>query len=221
MTHNVRILAETGDTVTIGRSDFDALLQAAEDAEDLVALAAHDAEEARLGREAARLDYLTADEAERLLDGDSPVKVWRNKRKLSQRALAAAAGIQPGYLAEIETGKKPGSVDALHRLSAVLGVAMKDLMSRDQKMKQPDHGPVLLISTGRLAGSATPGNTDPSSEAEFATNAEALQAARANWPTLQFQFPFIADSATRQPIYDRNELHDVVAASPCDPDRGG
>ena len=221
MTHNVRILAETGDTVTIGRSDFDALLQAAEDAEDLVALAAHDAEEARLGREAARLDYLTADEAERLLDGDSPVKVWRNKRKLSQRALAAAAGIQPGYLAEIETGKKPGSVDALHRLSAVLGVAMKDLMSRDQKMKQPDHGPVLLISTGRLAGNATAGNTDPSSEAEFATNAEALQAARANWPTLQSQVPFIADSATRQPIYDRNELHDIVAAFPRDPDRGG
>jgi len=220
MTHAIRILAETADTVTIGRSDFEALIQAAEDAEDLVALAAHDAEEAQLGREAARRDYLTGDEAEQLLEGHSPVKVWRNKRKLSQRALAAAAGIQPGYLAEIETGKKPGSADALHRLSVVLGVAMKDLMSRDQRMKQPDYGPVLLISTGRLAGT-TAINTDPSSEAEFATNTEALQAARNMWPSLQFQFPFIADLATRQPIYDRSELYDAMAAPLSQSNRGG
>jgi DNA-binding XRE family transcriptional regulator len=130
MTHAIRILRETADTVTIGRSDFEALLQAAEDAEDLAALAAHDAEEASVGREAARRDYLTADEAERLLDGESPVKVWREKRGLSQRALAKAAGVQPGYLGEIETGRKPGSATTLHRLSVVLGVAMQDLMRR-------------------------------------------------------------------------------------------
>lgn len=40
MTHPIRILAETSDTVTIGRSDFEALIEAAEDAEDLAALAA-------------------------------------------------------------------------------------------------------------------------------------------------------------------------------------
>jgi ribosome-binding protein aMBF1 (putative translation factor) len=125
--------------VTIGRSDFEALIQAAEDAEDLAALASHDADEAQIGREAARRNYLTVEEAERLLDGDSPVKVWREKRGLSQRALAKAAGMQPGYLGEIETGRKPGSVDALHRLSVVLGVAMPDLMTRDRRMKQPGH----------------------------------------------------------------------------------
>jgi transcriptional regulator with XRE-family HTH domain len=216
MTHAIRVLAETTDTVTIGRSDFEALIQAAEDAEDLIALAAHDAEEERLGRDVARRNYLTADEAERLLEGESPIKVWRNKRKLSQRALAATGGIQPGYLAEIETGKKPGSVDALHRLSVVLGVAMKDLMSRNQRMKQPDYGPVLLISTGRLPGDTANSDRSPP-EAIFATNAEALQAVRKMWPTLQFQFPFIADQATRQPIYDRNELYDAMAGSPSRP----
>ena len=93
-----------------------------------LALAEHDAEETRLGREAARRDYLTADEAERLLDGEHPVKVWRGKRGLTQRALAKAAGMQPGYLAEIETGRKPGSAGALSRLSTALGVAMGDLV---------------------------------------------------------------------------------------------
>jgi mRNA interferase RelE/StbE len=130
VTHAIRVLAETAETVTIGRSDFEALIQAAEDAEDLAALAVHDADETRLGRDTARRDYLTADEAERLLDGESPVKVWRGKRGLSQRALARAACMQPGYLAEIETKRKPGSVDALKRLSQVLGVAMEDLVSR-------------------------------------------------------------------------------------------
>jgi ribosome-binding protein aMBF1 (putative translation factor) len=135
MSHAIRILAETSDTVTIGRSDFEALIAAAEDAEYLAALAEHDAEEVRLGRAVARRDYLTADEAERLLNGESPVRVWRDKRGLSQRALARAAGMQPGYLAEIETGRKPGSADALHRLSMALGVAMNDLMSRDRGTK--------------------------------------------------------------------------------------
>jgi ribosome-binding protein aMBF1 (putative translation factor) len=139
MTSAVRILAETADTVTIGRSDFEALVLAAEDAEDFAALAEHDAEEARLGRDTARRDYLTADEADRLLDGESPIRVWRDKRGLSQRALAKMAGMQPGYLAEIETGRRPGSADALNRLSTALGVAMKDLMSRDRRMRQRNH----------------------------------------------------------------------------------
>jgi transcriptional regulator with XRE-family HTH domain len=212
MTHTIRIVSETANTVTIGRSDFEALIQSAEDAEDLASLAEHDAEEAHLGRDVARRDYLSADETERLLDGQSPVKVWRAKRGLSQRALAAAAGMQPGYLAEIETGQKPGSADALRRLSGVLGVAMKDLLTRDQRLKAPDHGPVLLISTGRLAGT-TGLDVSPSPEAEFATNAAALEATRLMWPTLQHQFPFIADKATRRPIYDQRELYEIAVPS--------
>lgn len=209
MTHTIRVLAETSDTVTIGRSDFEALISAAEDAEDLAALTEHDAEETRIGRTIARRDYLTADEAERLLDGENPIRVWRDKRGLSQRALAKAAGIQPGYLAEIETGRKPGSNDAFNRLSTVLGVTMQDLMKPDRRLKESDHGPVLLISTGRLPGT-TGINTDPSAEAEFLTNADALRAVRDQWPTLQIQFPVIVDKATRLPIFRYDELKDLI-----------
>jgi DNA-binding XRE family transcriptional regulator len=133
MTHSIKVLRETPKTITIARSDFEALLQAAEDAEDLAAVAAHDAEEARLGKEVARRDYLTGDEVVALLKGASPLKIWRKKRGLSQRTLAVAAGVQPGYLAEIETGKKPGSADALHRLSAALDISMEHLIRRSRK----------------------------------------------------------------------------------------
>ena len=95
MTHAIRVLAETSETVTIGRSDFEALVQAAEDAEDLAAPAEHHAEEARIGRDAARRDYLSADETERLVDGENPVTLWRRKRGLSQRALARARNSLP------------------------------------------------------------------------------------------------------------------------------
>jgi len=84
--------------------------------------------EAATGKQAARRNYLRAREARRLLDGESPVRVWREKRGRSQRELATAAGVSAGYLAEIETGRKPGSVAALARLAKTLQVQIEDLI---------------------------------------------------------------------------------------------
>ena len=36
------------------------------------------------------------------------MKVWHEECGLTQRALAEQARVSPSYLAEIETGKKPG-----------------------------------------------------------------------------------------------------------------
>lgn len=36
----------------------------------------------------------------------------------------------PSYLAEIDTGKKPGSAEALRKLSGVLAIPMENLVSR-------------------------------------------------------------------------------------------
>ena len=73
---------------------------------------------------------MTGDELRRILDDESPVKVWREKRGLTQRALAEQAGVSPSYLAEIETGKKPGSAGASRKLSRVLAIPMENLVSR-------------------------------------------------------------------------------------------
>lgn len=125
----IRLVAETDDTVTLTRSDFEALLQAEEDAADLRAVDAHRAYEARVGWEVAKAGYYTAEEAMALLDGESPVKVWRKKRGMTQRTLAAAAEVSPSYLAEIETRRKPGSVDAIRRLAKALDVPMERLVA--------------------------------------------------------------------------------------------
>jgi transcriptional regulator with XRE-family HTH domain len=63
-------------------------------------------------------------ELRRIPDDGSPVNAWREKRTLTQRALAVQAGASASHLAETETGKKPGSADALRKLSRVLAIPM-------------------------------------------------------------------------------------------------
>jgi len=44
--------------------------------------------------------------ADRLVDGENPIRVFREYRGLTQQQLAKAAGIARPYLAELEAGKK-------------------------------------------------------------------------------------------------------------------
>jgi len=126
----IKILTETADTITVSRENWFELLSALDDAEDRAAVAERRAQERDFGKETVRRGYLTAAETTRLLDGENPVKVWRGKRGLSQRALAAEAKIGNGYLAEIESGRKPGSDAAYRKLAIVLGVSPDDLDTR-------------------------------------------------------------------------------------------
>ena len=71
--------------------------------------------------------YLPIELARRLMAGEVPVPVWRQHRGLSARALASRAGVSAAYLSQIETGKKPGSFDAMAKLARALGVDMEDL----------------------------------------------------------------------------------------------
>ena len=124
----IKVLAETAETVTISRSDLDALIDAAENAEDIASVRAWNAYVAAVGRDAAIANSYTGAAAKRLLDGESPVRIWREKRGMTQRALATAAAIPAGYLSEIESRRKPGSVAADRALATALAVPMEDLV---------------------------------------------------------------------------------------------
>lgn len=124
----VKVLSETRDSVTVSRRYWTKLLAELEDARGRAAVVERRKHEASVGKEAARRNYLTARQARRLLDGESPVRVWREKRERSQRELAAAAGVGAGYLADIETGRKPGSARTLAKLAKALEVQLDDLI---------------------------------------------------------------------------------------------
>ena len=115
MSAALKPISETADTVTFRREDWLAHL---DDTEDRAAV-----ERSRAERPIA----YTAAEMDRLLDGISSLTIWRERAGLSQRALAAKAGVGASYLAEIEGGKKPGSVAALGKLAKALGVPIERL----------------------------------------------------------------------------------------------
>jgi DNA-binding XRE family transcriptional regulator len=110
--------------VTIPRAEYDRLREAAEDLADLQAY-----DRAKAALEAGDDELIPAEYVNRLLNGDSPLRVYRGLRCLTQAALAQAAGVNRVTVAEIETGRKQGSVATLRKLADALGVAVDDLAS--------------------------------------------------------------------------------------------
>jgi DNA-binding XRE family transcriptional regulator len=75
-----------------------------------------------------RQEWAPADLVRRIAAGEHPVRVWRGHRGMTASTLAAAAGIAGSYLSAIETGKKPGSINAMKRIARALGVDLDDLV---------------------------------------------------------------------------------------------
>jgi hypothetical protein len=115
------------ETVTLTRAEYEALLEELEDAQDLAAVAAAEAREAALGKEAARSDYLSIELVERLLDGEHPIAIWRKHRGMGLGELAAATGLAPHCVAAIEAREQPGSFADVAKLAAALHLSLDDI----------------------------------------------------------------------------------------------
>ncbi len=63
-----------------------------------------------------------------ILDGGSPLRVWRKHRAFTLDALAERVGVSKGYLSQIENGQKPGTLGLFRRLAGALDVAMDQLV---------------------------------------------------------------------------------------------
>ena len=109
--------------VVLPEADYRALVEAAEDAADSEALAAF---RARL--EAGEEELIPSEVVDRLLSGESRVRVWREYRGLRIAELAERAGIAAAYLSQIETGKRDGTVETYRKLAAALGLGLEDLL---------------------------------------------------------------------------------------------
>ena len=75
-----------------------------------------------------RDEFVPADIANRILDGENAVRVWRTFRDLTARDLADRTGLSAAYISEIETGRKDGSIAAFKKIAEALGVAVDDLI---------------------------------------------------------------------------------------------
>lgn len=116
-----------GEMITIPIEEYRALQEAAEDLADIRA-----SERVKADVKRGDDEYVPSDLVNRILAGESPVRVWREYRGLTQLALSEAAKVNRPLIAQIEGKQKIGSVDTLRSLANALEVPLDDLAPQDE-----------------------------------------------------------------------------------------
>ncbi|PJO47984.1 helix-turn-helix domain-containing protein [Brucella pituitosa] len=105
------------------KADYDKLVEAFEDREDIEA-----ARKFRAKLAAGEEELIPAEYVNRMIDGENKIKVWRDFRGMSAKALADAAGLSAPYVSQIESGTREGSLDALKKIAEALKVTIDELV---------------------------------------------------------------------------------------------
>lgn len=113
-----------GELAVLPRAEYEKLRRAA--SEESGDVRAYDAAKRRLA--AGEEELIPAGFAARILDGENPVRVWREYRGISIKELAGKAGITAAYLSQIETGVREGKVSTMKALADSLDLAVDDLI---------------------------------------------------------------------------------------------
>lgn len=111
------------EMIVLSRHDYDALVEKAELAEDMAAVT-----EYRRKLAAGEEEAIPEEFANRLIDGEKPIRVYRELRGLTGKELAERTGISSAFLSEIETGKKDGGIATLRKIAQELNVTLDDLV---------------------------------------------------------------------------------------------
>lgn len=87
--------------------------------------------EDRAAYEKARLDddeLVPSDVVYRLVDGENKIKVWREYRQMTQAELAQQCGMAQATIAQMEGGKRTGTVAVLKKIAETLRLDLDDLV---------------------------------------------------------------------------------------------
>lgn len=111
------------EMVTITREEYERLREAADNLADI---AAYDRVKAALA--AGDEELIPAEFVDRMLDGESPLRVYREFRGLTQTTLAKASQVNRVQIADIEAGRSKGSVETMRKLADALRLTIDDLI---------------------------------------------------------------------------------------------
>lgn len=112
------------ETVTIPKAEYQRLCAVEEDLADVRAALSV---QARI--DSGTEEFVPETVLSRLIDGEPPLRVWREHRGHSQASLARAAHTSRVQIVEIEAARRTGSVHTLRRLADALDVGLDDLVS--------------------------------------------------------------------------------------------
>jgi DNA-binding XRE family transcriptional regulator len=106
----------------LSAADYEHLLEMAEDRAD--ELAADRASARRLAGE----EYVPVELIDRIIGGESPLRVWRTYRGMTQDALAEKVGTAANYISLIENGQREGKAALWRKLAEALKVDVDDIL---------------------------------------------------------------------------------------------
>lgn len=92
-----------------------------------------DYDSARKALSSGEEELIPSEVMDRLLDGDNPVRVWREFRSLSAAELAHACGVTAAAISQIESGKRRPSVALLKKIARTLKVDLDTLSSTEDE----------------------------------------------------------------------------------------
>ncbi len=121
---SVQVIEKNGkpEWAVLPFEDYERLVAAAEMLEDI-----RDYDEAKQ-RLAAGEEVVPSEVVNAILDGENPLRVWREHRHLTQQELADRAGISKPYLSQLEAGKRAGTTEVLARLAEALNLTIDDIV---------------------------------------------------------------------------------------------
>jgi mRNA-degrading endonuclease RelE of RelBE toxin-antitoxin system/DNA-binding XRE family transcriptional regulator len=110
---------------------YDVYVQLVEDAEMLQDIRDYDAVKTAI--EQGKEELSPSEVTFALLDGENPIKVWREYRGMTQQQLAEKVEISTPYLSQLETGKRTGKPKILLAIARALEVTLDELVTQSDK----------------------------------------------------------------------------------------
>ena len=122
MNQQLNITIDGIEYVAIPRAQFGEFLND----EDAFDVARYDQIKAQLT--AGEEEFIPEVFVNRILDGESPMRVWREFRGLTLQNLADQVHVSKSYLSEIENNHKDGSVRVMKQVAQALKVNLDDIV---------------------------------------------------------------------------------------------
>jgi DNA-binding XRE family transcriptional regulator len=122
---NIQIIEKNGkpEWAVIPFKEYEKIQAALEDAEDI-----KDIEENLKALQEGKEKPIPSEITFAVLDGTSPIRAWREHKKIKMNELAKKVGISAAYLSQIEKGKRNPTIDTLKAIARELDIEVEMLI---------------------------------------------------------------------------------------------
>ena len=117
---------DKGEVAILPRAEYEQLVARAAEADEDAATARRVAQARK--EVAAGAPLIPLEIAERIADGENPIRVIREWRDVTQLNLSHKANIGQGYISDLENGRRKGTAAALRAIAKALDVPLDMLV---------------------------------------------------------------------------------------------